>query len=89
MYEEVDEKEYSRLVQKRQEEDWIIDDGNMQSVHLCARLSHLLLLTMPCLENAQFILIPWIKPILTECVYVAFPAFVLDSAVLFLQHWLY
>ncbi|KAM7301016.1 DNA polymerase alpha catalytic subunit [Ixodes scapularis] len=27
VYEEVDEKEYSRLVQKRQEEDWIIDDG--------------------------------------------------------------
>jgi DNA polymerase alpha subunit A len=27
VYEEVDEKEYSKRVQKRQEEDWIIDDG--------------------------------------------------------------
>lgn len=27
IYEEVDEKEYSRRVQQRQEDDWIIDDG--------------------------------------------------------------
>ena len=27
VYEEVDEKEYSKRVQRRQEEDWIIDDG--------------------------------------------------------------
>lgn len=27
MYEEVDEQQYSRMVRDRQEDDWIIDDG--------------------------------------------------------------
>lgn len=27
MYDEVDEKEYSNTVLKRQQDDWIIDDG--------------------------------------------------------------
>lgn len=30
MYEEVDEEQYSKLVQERQEDDWIIDDGKAQ-----------------------------------------------------------
>ena len=29
VYEEVDEKEYTRIVQDRQEDDWIVDDGNL------------------------------------------------------------
>lgn len=31
VYEEVDEEQYSKLVQDRQEDDWIIDDGESQS----------------------------------------------------------
>lgn len=27
VYEEVDEQQYSKMVQDRQEDDWIIDDG--------------------------------------------------------------
>lgn len=27
MYEEVDEAQYSRMVRDRQDDDWIIDDG--------------------------------------------------------------
>lgn len=32
MYEEVDEEQYSKLVRDRQEDDWIVDDGEAQSV---------------------------------------------------------
>lgn len=32
MYEEVDEEQYSKLVRDRQEDDWIVDDGESQSV---------------------------------------------------------
>lgn len=32
MYEEVDEEQYSKLVRGRQEDDWIVDDGESQSV---------------------------------------------------------
>jgi hypothetical protein len=34
VYEEVDEREYSKRVQQRQEDDWIIDDGNIASTLL-------------------------------------------------------
>lgn len=27
VYEEVDEAQYSRMVQERQDDDWIVDDG--------------------------------------------------------------
>lgn len=30
VYEEVDEDQYSKMVQDRQEDDWIIDDGKFQ-----------------------------------------------------------
>lgn len=29
MYEEVDEEQYSRMVRERQDDDWIIDDGEL------------------------------------------------------------
>lgn len=32
MYEEVDEEQYSKMVRERQEDDWIIDDGESQSL---------------------------------------------------------
>lgn len=31
VYEEVDEEQYSKMVRDRQEDDWIIDDGESQS----------------------------------------------------------
>lgn len=31
MYEVVDEEQYSKMVRERQEDDWIIDDGETQS----------------------------------------------------------
>lgn len=31
MYEEVDEQQYSKMVRDRQEDDWIVDDGERQS----------------------------------------------------------
>lgn len=34
VYEEVDEEQYSKLVRDRQEDDWIVDDGETLS-HSC------------------------------------------------------
>lgn len=31
MYEEVDEQQYSKMVRDRQDDDWIIDDGESES----------------------------------------------------------
>lgn len=33
VYEEVDEDQYSRMVQERQDNDWIIDDGEFIQSH--------------------------------------------------------
>lgn len=33
VYEEVDEEQYSKMVQDRQEDDWIIDDGELPAQH--------------------------------------------------------
>lgn len=31
VYEEVDEAQYSRMVQERQDDDWIVDDGESET----------------------------------------------------------
>ena len=33
VYEELDEEQYSKMVRERQEDDWIIDDGESQSLY--------------------------------------------------------
>lgn len=35
VYEEVDEDQYSRMVQERQDDDWIVDDGEADRVCVC------------------------------------------------------
>uniref|UniRef100_A0A8D3CC77 DNA polymerase n=1 Tax=Scophthalmus maximus TaxID=52904 RepID=A0A8D3CC77_SCOMX len=35
VYEEVDEEQYSKMVRDRQEDDWIIDDGDLEGVCEC------------------------------------------------------
>lgn len=32
VYEEVDEEQYSKLVQARQDDDWIVDDGMWEEI---------------------------------------------------------
>ena len=38
VYQVVNEDEYSDIVRKRQEEDWVIDDG--EKLNLCLNFSH-------------------------------------------------
>lgn len=52
VYEEVDEEQYSKLVRERQDDDWIIDDG--QSTywllhHLCCNRDVIEVLSWMCL----------------------------------------
>jgi len=35
VYEEVDEDEYSDIVRRRQEDNWIVDDGNVLRCEFC------------------------------------------------------
>lgn len=41
VYEEVDEEQYSKMVRDRQEDDWIIDDGESHSHIHCNRMCNL------------------------------------------------
>lgn len=51
VYEEVDEKEYSHTVLKRQREDWIVDDG--KSFLLLRRLKEYLVVKKTMLSQLK------------------------------------
>lgn len=48
VYEEVDEKEYSKRVQRRQEDDWIIDDGKFTLVFTTFAILSSLIVSLKC-----------------------------------------